>query len=198
MRFPRKIAMVAAAVTIPVAGIAVASGVASAGSSVTGTGTVTCTKAKGTITFKPPLVTGGSAAETTTIKATLSGCTTGGGSNITKVKGGSVTATTTGTNDCSTVATSRPETLTTKWTSTPAANPTVTSFTGYQLNTSPPGFTLPGSGNSASGTGSFPGSDGGMSSTATVTVKGLSGTCALGGKKSLKKLTITAGNSFSG
>lgn len=203
MRFPRKLVMAAAAVALPVSGIAVlvAPGIASAGGSpVTGTGTVTCTGVKGTITFSPPLVPGGTGTSTTTIKVTLTKCTTGGGSNITKVTKGTVTSTSSGSNDCTgSLTTSKPESLTTTWKSTPSAVPTSTSFSGFNLNTSPEGFTLPNTGGTASGTGSFGGTDSGASSTATVDIKGLTTkSCALGGTQSLSKLTISGGSSFSG
>ncbi len=104
----RKIILGVCAVGLPIGllAVVVAPSVASASVTKTGTGTYSCTKITGTISFKPALLlTGTSSTETVTIKATSTGCT-GGTPGVTK-NTGTETKKTTGTdeNACGTLST---------------------------------------------------------------------------------------------
>ena len=165
---------------------------------------------KGNITFTPPLVNGGTASENTTVKIKLKPCTITGNTNLKKVGGKYQTlkgkvkesiSSPTSTDSCTGLQTSAPETLTIKWTYTNTStgavldtvNPTVVSYSGYTTNasTNPPwasasnaGFQLPGSGGTASATGSFA-TGGGASSQAEAylgsTEADIASDCANGG-----------------
>lgn len=206
----RKLAAGFAAIGLPLTAAAMVAGttVASAsGTPITANGTITCTKLSGTIKFKPPLVNGGSASETTTATITESGCTdTATNLPAGTVVTGSVKSTLSSagsTNSCASLATSEPESLAVKWSgksgkSTVSIAGSTVSFSGYNVvanSKHDEGFQLPGNGSGGGGTssvsGSFAGSDGGASSSALVystsTASTLAGDCA---KKGIKTLTI--------
>jgi hypothetical protein len=99
----------------------------------------------GTIKFNPPLKNGGTAAETVTVAASLSGCS-GTGAGATIASGTSTGSEHTPTNSCSALVGTMHNTLTTiaKWTvkaGKPALNPTTVVFTTETGNaTNPPSF----------------------------------------------------------
>jgi len=167
--FTRKLVLATGALLLPVSAVAMI-GVCSASAArvnPAGTGTVTCSKIKGSITFKPALKNGGSAHEVTTIKVTVSGCK-GGTPNPKKGSVKQVISSGTSTNNCTSLSTSQPESLTVKW--APASiSPSTSSYSGYTVGTAGNGdseFILP---DSPSGTGSTIGSFAeGSGSTATA------------------------------
>jgi hypothetical protein len=191
--------MTGAAVTLALSAIALTGvGVASAKKSAA-TGTVSCTAAKGAITFSPPLVTTGPyASETATAKVSFTSCS---GSVTTPTKG-SIDApiTSISTDQCPPPSSSGTSggTLTIKW-APGKIEPSAVSFTNKASGTNAGGdlgFVFPGSGGSGSVSGSFPGSDGGKTSSAAVysnqTSTALLAQCS--GKGGLKKLTIVTGS----
>jgi len=173
------------AIVLPLGFVVALSGAASAARShPTGTGLVKCTKIKGTVNFSPPLVNGGTAAETTTVTASASHCS-GGTPNPSKV---SSTATITGsTNSCGGLATASPPTL--AGTYTPATiSPSSTSGGTETLITSPKlGFTI----SNATTTGSFPSTTTDISVSTTETLAKFNTAC--GKPAGVSKLKINKG-----
>jgi hypothetical protein len=179
-------------------------GVGPAGGSVpviTANGTVTCTTLGGKISFSPALHnTGTSNTETATVHVSLKGCSR----TSTNLPAGSIIKgvstsklVTTSTNDsanaCAGLATSRASTQTAVWHDKNSAGVTLakltnstTHFSGFDILTngsSEPGFDLPqDSGGTASGSGSFAGTDAGASSEANVF-----------GKKTIAQITAACG-----
>jgi hypothetical protein len=146
-------------------GIATAGPAAATGK--VGVGTVKC-HIGGTITFSPPLKTGGTSAETITVKTKLSGCT--GTKDGATVTGGHAKGTTTRpNNDCSGLAgtNTTPLTATSVWTvasGDPALANTKVKYTSTTGNpTDPPTFTATGS--------AISGSFNGDSASANATIK---------------------------
>lgn len=159
---------------------------ASSHKTVTGTGAVTCTGIKGTITFKPPLTNTGNTAETASIKVTISSCS---GGTPTPTKGTDTGTIQTTTNSCTALATPNPsqtETLTTKW--APKMATTIAHFGPDVPVTSPNvGFSLSGGTTS----GSFAGSGNASANvTSSETSSQLTAACA---GKGLSKLTLNSG-----
>jgi hypothetical protein len=158
-----------------------------------GTGTVTCSKIKGTITFKPALKNGGSAHEVTTIKVTVSGCS-GGTPNPSKGSVKQVISSGTSTNNCTSLSTSQPESLTVKW--APASiNPSTSSYSGYTVGTAGNGhseFILPDTGGTGSTIGSFA-EGSGSTATAVLNKSAAQIAAACGTTAGEKKLSITSG-----
>jgi len=169
------------ALVLPLGLVVALGGAASAARShPTGTGLVKCTKIKGTITFSPPLVNGGTAAETTTVSASASHCS-GGTPNPSKV---SSTATITGsTNSCAGLATASPPTILGTYTPN-TISPSSTSGGTETLITSPKlGFTI----NGATTTGSFPSTTTDISVSTSETLTKFNAACAkAAGVKTLK------------
>jgi hypothetical protein len=198
----RKLVMGVAAVGLPlgVLSTVVGTGAAFAGGSIQ-PGTLTCTAIKGTVSFKPTLTMTPQTVKTT-IKITVSGCTPSGG-GATPTKGTASSSSTTAGQTCTSLATgsTTPQTLTTKWSPTSIAPSTVT-FSGYNPATNgmgDEGFSLPNTGGSASGSGSYMDGDSGASSTAVaytnLTEAKLAADCA---GKGFKKLSIKSGSAFLG
>lgn len=138
-------------------------------------GTNTCTHITGKITFTPPLTLSGNAnSEVTKTRTTSTGCTVSTGKAPTRgVTTSTITKTTTNNtaNSCTGLETSVPVTEHTVWTHTPAIANSTVKFSGLMTATSTSGdagFTLPNTGGTASVTGSYPGTDHGKTSTATV------------------------------
>jgi hypothetical protein len=140
-------------------------------------GTITCTHITGKVTFTPPLtLTGNANSEVTKTKTTGTGCTVSTGTAPTKgVTTSTITKTTTNNtaNSCTALASAQtiPVTEHTVWTHTPLIANSVVKFSGLMPATSASGdagFTLPNTGGTSSVTGSYPGTDHGKSSTATV------------------------------
>jgi hypothetical protein len=156
-------------------------------------GTVTCSTVTGSFKFSPALTVAGGASETITSKTTLTGCKATGG--VSPSKGTTSVTTVDPSNACQAVleGAAKPETLTTKW-SPGTIEPSVVSFPAPKSSEGPPiTFSLGGSG--TTGTGSYMGTNGGATSSATVDIEGTvaSLTSACEGKKGLKGLTINAG-----
>ncbi len=204
----RKVLLVAAAVAVP-AGLVIGGGIAAAKSPPINakTDTATCTTVSGSAKFSPAVTSSEKAGTTkTTVKATLKGCTSNAaGLKITDGKTtGSFTSNThaAGTNGCSALVGATPETgsLTTKWKTTPKLSSgnsvtPVTQVYGTVTSGSPPNaqFEIPGPGGTASGTGSFEGTNGGASdesdAQSTVSAASLLATCD--GKKGLTGFNFT-------
>jgi hypothetical protein len=194
VKLTRKLMLATGALLLPVSAVAlVGVGSASAArSNPAGAGTVTCSKIKGSISFKPPLKAGGTSAEKTTIKVTVSGCS-GGTPNPTKGAVKEIISSGTSTNGCTSLSTSAPESLTVKW-APKSLSPSTSSYSGYTLGTAGNGdeeFILPDSGGTGSTIGSF---SEGSGSTATAVLNETATTigtqCSGKGVKSLK---ITSG-----
>jgi hypothetical protein len=191
--FTKKIVLGAAALALPIASIAmVGVGTASAArTGTTGTGTLTCNGIKGSITFKPALKNGGTAAENTTIKITVSKCT-GGTPNPKKGTVKQDISTSTSTNNCLSLQTSSAQSLTVKWAG--GILPSTSAYSGYTTGTAGNGdeeFILPDSG----GTGSTSGSYTNSTSSATAVLNESSSTIATkcGTAAGVKSLKITSG-----
>ncbi len=171
----RRMVVIAAAIALPVSVVAATGSMAGAGApKIDAThNTVTCTGVSGTVKFSPPITTNESAGtETTSIKATLTGCTSNA-TGLTVLSGsakGSISSThTAGTNGCTALAGNNTEngTLTTKWKSSPKLSSgssvvTVHSVMGSIGSNGNATFHIPGS-TPSSGTGSFSGTDNGAS-----------------------------------
>jgi hypothetical protein len=192
--------MTGAAVTLALSAVALTGvGVASAKKSAAA-GTVSCTVAKGAVSFSPPLTTTGPyAPETATAKVTFSSCS---GSVTTPTKG-SINApiTSISTDQCPPPSSSGTSggTLTVKW-APGKIEPSAVSFTSKTTGSGGPddglGFLFPGMGGSGSVSGSFPGSDVGKTSSAAV-YSNDSSTALLtqcSSKSGLKKMTIVGGS----
>jgi hypothetical protein len=172
----RKLLVVAAAIAMPVSIVAVSGGMASASSPHTAAAdTIVCTKLTGTVKFSPKLTINGytSGISTTTVSASLSGCTVKG-STAEKVTGGTVTGTIKGTagtkaspsGKCASLTGSNADsgTLTTKWKATPAAANSVLNVKSVTGGTksSHGTFTIPGK-TKGTASGSFLGANKGAS-----------------------------------
>jgi hypothetical protein len=201
----RKMLVVAAAVAIPLGLVAATGGMASAKAAPpinATTNTVTCTGVAGSAKFNPPLKTSEAAGnETTSIKASLTGCTSNAaGLTVTsaKVSGSFSSSHTAGTNGCASLAGSSTESgvLTVTWKTSPklssgASSVTVNSVSGGIGSDGNATFTIPGS-TPDSGSGSFSGTDHGASDTTTAqtttSATSILSTCE--GKKGLKSIGI--------
>ena len=156
------------------------------------TGDVTCSHVTGGISFSPPLTSTGTAAQSTRISLTATGCTTSG-SHTPVVTRGTAPST---TSACSGVLTLRSVALTIHWTPT-TIRPSTLTFPGYNIVSTPSGsagFSFPSSGGSASVVGSFAGSDRGAASTAALyfdpSVAQIQAVCKSSG---LASLPVTSG-----
>jgi hypothetical protein len=177
----RKLLFFSAAIATPLGLIAVTGGSASAGAppAVNATNnTVSCSKVSGSAMFNPALTSSEPAGTTvTTITAKLSDCR----SNATglTVKSGSVSGTVSDTHGaedgCMSLVglTTVTGTLTTTWKTSPQLSSgnsvtTVNSVEGSVAGDGLAKFNIPGAGGTASGTGSFSGTDGGAASMFSV------------------------------
>lgn len=138
-------------------------------------GTLKCSKSNGSITFTPALTTSGNAnSEVTAIKLTLTGCVASNGHNPTKgVLTSTITTTTTdnSANSCTQLAVSKASTSKIKWTITPVIANTTLMFSGFTSANNAAGdagYTEPNVGGTASVTGSYPGTNGGATSTGSL------------------------------
>ncbi len=198
----RKLLVVAAAIAMPVSVVAVSGGLAGASNPRTaGTDTITCKALKGTVSFSPALTLKGytSGVTTTTVKATVSGCTVKGStkeSSVTGTASGTIKSTKGKGGTCGGLTAKSitdAGTLTTTWKATPAAAPSVLhikSVAGGTKN-SHGTFVIPGT-TKGSATGSFLGANNGGSdktvAQTTETVTALATACA--SKTGLKSLAI--------
>jgi hypothetical protein len=196
VKLSRRFVMTGAALSLTLSAVAL-TGVGLATAKTATGGTVSCTAAAGSVTFKPPLVTKSPyAPETATAKVSFTSCT---GSVATPTKGSIKSVLTSiSTDQCPPPGTSG-GTLTIKWAPGKIA-PSAVSFTTKGSGTGGPdnglGFIYPGTGGSGSVAGSFGGTDGGHSSTAAV-YSNLSSTALLNEcatSAGLKKMTIVAGS----
>src|ERR1700691_2141257 len=133
------------------------------------TGTVSCARVTGALTFSPPITGKGGLAETTTVALKAGRCTTQG-SNFSSVTGGTGSATiSTPSNSCANLLTSKALTVTVSWTPS-TIRPSVLTLSGYGgvSNTSAAEFAFPGAKGTTKVEGSFAGSDHGAYSTATI------------------------------
>jgi hypothetical protein len=201
----RKLLLIAAAVAMPVGFIAATGGMASAKTAPVNatTATVTCTGISGTAKFSPAVTTSESAGTgTTSIKATLTGCTTNDGVTVTgaAVSGALTTTRTAGENGCVALAggSSAVGNLTTKWKTTPklvtaTSTIAVKSIAGSIGSDGNATFTIPGTTPNGAPSGSFQGTNSGASDTTTAQSTGTAAsiltTCE--GKKGLKSFTFT-------
>jgi hypothetical protein len=173
----RKMLVIAAAIAMPVSVVAATGGLAGASAKAgsAATDTITCTKLTGTVKFSPKLTDAGytSGATTTTVTATVSGCTAKG-SFATKVTSGTVTGTIKGaagtvsspSGKCASLTGSNTDTgtLSTKWAAKPAVPNTVLTVKSVSGGTksSHGTFTIPGT-TKGSAAGSFEGANKGAS-----------------------------------
>ena len=161
-------------------------------------GTVNCTTITGSFKFSPPLTlagTGGS--EVVTAKTTLTNCTATGGK--TPKKGTTISTSTDATNGCVAVlqGAAKSVTLTTKW-SPGSIAPSVGTFPPATTSGDPATIKFGGPG--TTGTGSYPGSDSGKSSTAQITLGQTTAqiTTLCQSAKGLKGLTVVSGSAHVG
>ncbi len=137
---------------------------------VVATGSVTCTKITGTITYRPAMHHVGTSTEVQTFSFTATHCTTKG-SNVKRVISGTLTTTLhRTTNACATLLASEKASGVGHWKPASLA-PTRGIFSGYHVIVAPNGdvgFALPNLGGSAHLTGSFAGRDHGRSSHAAL------------------------------
>lgn len=198
MKF-RKLFMGVAAVALPLGVMSTVVGTGAAfAKAINQPGTLDCTTVTGTVTFTPALTTTPTTVQTK-ISVKVSGCTATGGL---KPKSGTATSTTSTSNDsCGTLTggSTSPQTLKTKWAPGTKIKPTTLTFGGFLPATQPVtndvGFALPNpAGAPTTGSGSYLGTDGGASSTATVYSNQTAG--AVGAKCSttgLSSLTLASG-----
>jgi hypothetical protein len=202
----RKLLLVAAATAMPIGLVVASGGMASAAKSPpvnATTAKVTCTGITGTAKFSPAVTAKETAGSgTTTITASLTGCTTTDGVKVTgaKVAGTLTTTRTAGENGCAALAgnTSDKGKLTTTWKTTPKlATPTssiaVNSIAGSVGSNGHASFKIPGSTPNGTASGSFQGTNHGASDTttaqSTATAASILTTCE--GKAGLKSFTFT-------
>jgi hypothetical protein len=165
---------------------------------VTGTGSVSCTSAAGTLKFSPPLNFTGGSAETVKVKLKLGGCSNSGGNVTTPSFSGKASGDiSTATNDCTSLEGTQPVSgsLAVKWTGKvdkAKLNPstlTLTSITGVASGANgDAGFTF----SDQPLTGSFAGTYSGQIDS-NESASTLAGSTGCGAKKGLKKLSIVAG-----
>jgi hypothetical protein len=136
----------------------------------TATGSVTCTKVTGSITYRPAVRHVGSVPETQTFTFTARGCSTHN-SNVHRVVSGTLKVSVRrSSNSCADLLVTHLSTSTGTWRPT-SIRPTTATFSGYAYVFSKAGdigFTVPNVGGTARVTGSFAGQDHGATSTATA------------------------------
>jgi hypothetical protein len=166
------------------------------------TATVTCTGISGTASFKPAVTSDESAGTSkTTIKATLTGCTTNDGVTVTKASAKGVLSgtRTAGENGCTALAGSSDDAgnLTTKWTTTPKLSSgssviQVNSVAGSIGGDGNATFSIPGSVPNGTPSGSFQGTNAGATdkTSAQTTTSAASILTTCDGKKGLSKFSI--------
>jgi hypothetical protein len=186
----RKMMLGVCAVGLPIGllAVVVAPSVASASVAKTGTGTYSCTKITGTISFNPALVTSGtSKTETVTIKATSTGCS-GGSPAVTK-NTGTETKKTTGTdeNACATLASPSSASLKITYTNGAAASTLKGSTSSGTAGNGDAEFII----NPAKVTGSYKTSSGSITAVLSQSETAILAQC--GRKAGVKSLKIASG-----
>lgn len=163
-----------------------------AASSGTQSGTVSCKSMTGGIRFNPPLKTDGSAPEVTNVRMTVRDCT--GHNGGASPHSGSGTEAFSGTNSCTSLDSgSEAITFLVNWSSNDGESEI--DFPGFAMSSSgKASFSLGGTGTTVSG--SYPGTDGGASSTVTVITNMTSAqvTSACNGSSGLRQLKIRGGS----
>jgi len=156
-------------------------------------GTVSCKQLSGGIRFNPPLKTDGTSPEVTNVNVTARDCKAhDGGATPHTGKG---TEAFSGTNDCATLESGddTPASFSVEWSS--GDGESTIAFAGFStLTTGKAGFSVGGIGTEVSG--SYPGADGGASSTATV-ISNLTSAqiaSACNGSSGLRSLKIRSGS----
>jgi hypothetical protein len=200
VKLSRKFMMAGASLSLLLGTVALTGvGIAAAKGAKPAAGTVSCTGAKGSVSFKPALTTAAPyTSEKATVKVTFSGCT----GSVTTPHSGSIKATLSSisTDQCPPPAAGGSGgTLTVKWSPT-TIQPSAVSFSSKESTTGGPnndfGFVYPAPGGTSSVAGSYEGTDSGASSSASVysnvTESTLLSQCS--SKKGLKKLTIVSGS----
>ena len=194
MQVTRKIMLGAAAMALPCAAVIMVSPnpASAAKSNVNGTGVVTCTKIKGTITFTPPLTNTGTAPEVSTLLSiTLKSCT-GGTPNPSKGTVNTNIANGTSADSCPSFfsAHTTPFTLPITWFPT-SILPSYTNYAGY--NFVPVELVVPFTGSGSTMPGSYLETSGTtMTIRSNLLLSQLSHDCVTG----LKKLKITSGSTI--
>jgi hypothetical protein len=176
--------MLAAAGISTLAAATLLAGPAFAAGGIDGTGSVSCSTIKGTVSFKPPILLSTPQTVTSKIKTTASNCTASGG-NVTSLKKISTSSLTTTANDtCANLANPSSSNITSKYSAKPKLNPSGATITATPSGS---GFTIAGTVTS----GSF----NGEAITGSVTIaQSQADIIAACQGKGLKKLTITSGN----
>ncbi len=195
----RKLLVVSAAIALPISVVAVSGGIAGASNGRAGsasTDTIACTKITGTVSFSPKLTLKGytSGSTTTTVKATVSGCTVKGTSTD-KVASGTVEGTIKGSagtakspsGTCGGLTRSNAVTgtLSTKWKATPGVPNSVLTLKSISgaIKSNHGTFIIPGS-IKGSAAGPFEGTNAGASdkivAQTTETATRLATACATG------------------
>jgi hypothetical protein len=189
VKVTRKLMLAASALVLPLAAVAtIGVGTASAArSSTTGTGLVTCTKVKGSITFSPPLTNATIPSDVATISATAQGCS-GGTPTPTKITTTSTITTANAT--CAGLASAAPPTLTESF--TPVVTGTTISGGTESFGATPDlNFTISGAATQPTGSYYNSASTTSVYALTSETAAKFSAACA---KKGLKKLKIKSGN----
>ncbi|HYA68385.1 MAG TPA: hypothetical protein VED63_06610, partial [Acidimicrobiales bacterium] len=160
------------------------------------TGTVACNDVSGTVTFNPPLTDGGTSPEVALAQVTIGGCVGADGATTPDAGYGTVSLFTS-TDDCADLAAGGAPiatSLAVGWSPTTLGTSSI-DFSGFSLSPSGgAGFSLGGSGTTVSG--SYPGEDGGASTTATAvaTLSTADIIAACGSTDGLESLTLTGGS----
>lgn len=174
----RKLLVIAAAIGLSISVVVVTAGIAGASNGRAGsasTDTITCAKITGTVSFSPKLTVKGytSGSTTTTVRATVSGCTVKG-AYMAKVTSGAVTATIKGvagtakspSGTCGGLTGSHTATgtVSTRWTATPVVPTSVLTLKSIAgaIKSNHGTFVIPGS-IKGSAVGSFEGANKGAS-----------------------------------
>jgi len=202
VKLSRKLMLATGALLLPVAATAlIGVGSASAArSNPAGSGPITCTGIKGTITFTPALTNTGTAPETATVvKITVTKCKNAVGATGAAPKKGSVNeniVASGATDSCASLTGGgppSPETLTVNWKNGDGSS--TSSYSGYTTGANgagDEGFILPNTGGTGSTTGSY--AEGSGSTSAAYSNQketALTAECAGAG---IKKLTIKTGS----
>ena len=180
----RKVIIGVVSIGMPLAVMSTVIGVGAAWAT-TGTGTYSCSKVTGSITFKPALTNAGGKAETTTVATTASTCSGTANPKVTKVTGKATIKTS--TNACSNLK--NPQTVTMTMTNTPAVSPksVLHATSGEIVTATKITFTLTGT-----VSGSYVSSSASGSGVLTQTPTAVAKSCA--SKTGLAKVTIKSGN----
>jgi hypothetical protein len=205
----RRISLLCVVITVPlVMSVSAQAAPFTPAVATTFTGSVTCATLTGHLLFSPPLTTRGGSAETAKLLVDAHGCTGATSQGGLTLSYGRMTETFTyGSNACQDLLSLPASTADIAWVDTTgktkAIAPTDISYSGGVLTANGTGqavFTWPGSGGTATATGSFANSDRGVSTNATVTfkqtIKLIAAVCASTG--GLHSLSVASGSVMAG